>query len=164
MKLRFRRAFSMYAKRDLASGLTTAYSRGKELSVRWRSSRYRRDPDECHEDMGWTHQQAFEHESICTDCGLDFRFKPPLANMRSDDEGDMKPVSGFRFYGVDRDGWLVGNVTDEFDITRWVDQNNIDTSKPHGPRPVPPSIEATYKHGPFYVEQAVVDKFRRRPR
>jgi len=120
-----------------------------------RKVKFQNDPDECAEEMGWCHSQSQENNLVCPDCGLDFRFDPPRINMGLQDDDLSTP---FRFYGVDKDGWLVGAVTKEYDINRWIVEKNIDTEKPHGRRPTPDYIEADYLHGPFYVSQEIIDE------
>lgn len=124
----------------------------------WDTSRYLRDPDDCHDDMGIVHARALEDASLCTDCGLDFRFAPPRLNMRGAE--NLLTVPRHRFYGVSEEGWLVGGSTDLFQISLWLRIQSIDITKPYGRRPTPPSVEAAFPHGPFYVLQEVVDDLR----
>ena len=119
-----------------------------------RKVRFQNDPDECNEEMGWLHSQSIDNKLMCPDCGMDFRFNPPRINMRLHEE--ELPVS-HKFYGVDKDGWLVGAVTKECDIMRWIIEKNIDTEKPYGRRPTPSYIEERYPPGPFYVSQEIID-------
>jgi len=124
--------------------------------VEWESLKYKRDPAECHEDMGWVHSQASENKLVCPDCGLDFRVDPPRANLLNVEDGtEVVPVH--RFYGVDGVGWLVGDTTTDYRIEEWVTSRNIDVAKPHGRRPTPDAVEREFRHGPFYITQNIVD-------
>jgi hypothetical protein len=113
--------------------------------------------------MDWVHSQALETKLVCPDCGLDFRFDPPRANLLSEDEDETEAVSTHRFYGVDEDGWLVGDTTVEFTINAWIESRGIDTTKPYGSRPTPKAVERKFKHGPFYITQKIVDSIHRQP-
>jgi hypothetical protein len=111
--------------------------------------------------MDWVHFQASENKLVCPDCGLDFRVDPPRANLLNEDnEDDAKVVSVYRFYGVDGDGWLVGDATIDYRIDNWVMSRNIDITKPHGHRPTPDAVEREFRHGPFYITQNIVDSIR----
>lgn len=121
------------------------------------SAKYKQDPDDCHEDMGWSHSQAQELGLICSDCGLDFHYDPPRTNFVRRGE-ESQTVVRHRFYGVDKDGWLVGDATDEFDIDKWIESRDIDTALPHARRPTPPQVEDKYRHDPFYIIQETLDQ------